>query len=1227
MSRPFTILSALLLLAARVASAQTVLSLSGSDWRICADVAGSGEQKRLFDVAPDGADWLPASVPGNIQADVEAAHRLPPLWYGAINPDLYEVARKDWWYRKDFALPADYAGKRLTLVFDGVDERCKVWLNGQKIGASAGMFRRFSFDVSSVAKPGETNRLAVQVARMPDELMPWMVNSDGPDIPYQKYWFLNGINRTRAILKDLKTPGNFSYDWSTNVWTLGIWKDVRLEATGPARIEWTRVGTALNGTFSRAVVTAGLEVDSLVDQPARAKFCISGQGPDVVREVDVKLEPGRNMVIAELPVDRPALWWPNGQGSQPLYTLRAEIRLANGTVSDARITRFGIRNLRWVHTEGAPADFISRYQLVINGRPVRTMGSGLILPEILPGCGLPHELQLLRQAQAVGMNFLRINGGGGGALFPEAWYDLADELGIMISHEFPIGNCSPETNPLFLANLEATVRSMLKQYRNHPSIVEFVGGNEMSWNSTTRHPALQLMQTLAAKETDQIFRATCPDAGARHSPWDFDIRKSYAHYNNVETMRYGEFGSCSPSHEEVWYRDIPIQSQWPLDSFDDPVLIHKNASRAVFAPDFWLVKPRTDWAFGPARDLRSLIRGGQYLGAEGLRYAYDALRRKGKRIGGFTNHCYSEPWPNAAGSYLVDHDGRPLMNYDFVKQGLAPIVLSLRYDSVMYAPEAGIHAELFLVSDAPGDAAGLRWQWLARNRTGKVLARGAGTAAIRPLEVKSLAAISLKPDADVGGPVLVEMRLCDASGEPLTERVQVFGPAGRAPLAGLLYNRDPETSPPVVELPDCPSNLAYIGNGAKPATATSSYPAAKHQANHLNDGRYGNEQSWIPGGPGASFQIDLGKVATVARFKLGRDRTGELADREMTSLKIETSADGHDWQTVFQRGGLASLAGAGPFKTLVVEIAPVQARYVRASVKPDSEPAACVDEFEVYGPGQNTARQLPQVRFEQPPLPPIKPVRRTTLTVTAGPSHADGDWETLDLAVKNTGPMTALFCEPHPLLVYRTDLLIANNNCFIPPGESRVVTIRAPRQAVGGLTLNQTGWWISCWNADDVTIEPSGDVLLSVGRRDKMCREFAGYFKANAGSPTVLTGNRPDTAHLPYWLDADEAARFEFNGTTGPARLRIHTADQAVETPTEVEITLNGRTVTKTLPKGLGIQRTDAAHLAFPASVECEWPASALQTGKNTLTIRVKGAGWFTWDALDLVKRREPDAR
>jgi beta-mannosidase len=1067
------------------------LPLSGADWWIHDDPTGSGQTNRDFEARVPAAGWIRVQVPGNIQADVERAHKLRPIWYGATDPNLYEIARKDWWYRKEFLVPAAYTGKRLTLVFDGVDERCEVWLNGQKIGGNAGMFRRFEFDVSEWAQPGQTNRLGVWIARMPEELVPLLVNSDGPGEkdPFGPYGFMTGVNKTRERLKDLKTPGNFSYDWAFNVWTLGIWKDVRLEATGPARIQWTRVETTSTNDYASAIVRAALEVESSAELAVKAVFQVTGSGRPMSKTIATALKKSRNLILAEIPLNRPSLWWPNGHGEQPLYTLHAELVSAEGVVSDSRSTRFGVRDIRWVHTEGAPTNYINRYQLVINGRKVRTIGTGLILPGVLPACVSEHNLRLLHQAKACGMNTLRINGGGGGPLFDERWYNLADELGIMIQYEFPIGNSTegrPETDAAFLTNLELTCRSMIKASRNHPSIIEYGGGNEMEWDENSKHPALAVMRKVAIEENDRLFRATSPDLGGKHAPWDFDILGgntgyggSYSHYNGflqstknpgTETMSYSEFGTCSPSHEEVWHRDAPLASQWPLNNLDDPVLIRKNATRAVFSPEHWLVKKRIDAVFGAPDNLHDLIAAGQYLGADGLRYIYDELRRRGRRLANITSHCFSEPCPNLAGSYLVDHAGRTLMNYDFLKQALAPISLSLRMESALYALATGIKTELFLVSDAPHAASGLRWKWLARDRLGKVFARNEGTADIQPLEVKSLGTLTLQPTGKVSpGLILVELRLEAADGKLLTERLQVFGDRGTAgPLAGLLRNR---------------------------------------------------------------------------------------------------AAEG-------------------------------QSEDVRITV------------------GSLTAPK------------PAHPVRRTTLAVKASASRIEGDQEVYALRVKNNGPMTALFCEPHPLLVYRTDLFIDNNNCFIPPDETRVITIRATRQAQSGLSLAQNGWRISCWNADDLTVAPSEDVVLSVGRQDQLCREYQGYFEVSQvkdGEEARCTGARPDTAQIPYRMAGASAVRFEFDCARAqarrPSRLRIHTADQSDDTATVVEVTLNGRTMAQTLPKGLGIQRTDPAHLAFPATIEFDLRGSELRPGKNTLSVRAGGNGWFTWDALDLVSR------
>ena len=140
-----------------------------------------------------------------------------------------------------------------------------------------------------------------------------------------------------------------------------------------------------------------------------------------------------------------------------------------------------------------------------------------------------------------------------------------------------------------------------------------------------------------------------------------------------------------------------------------------------------------------------------------------------------------------------------------------------------------------------------------------------------------------------------------------------------------------------------------------------------------------------------------------------------------------------------------------------------------------------------------------------------------------------------------------------------------------------------------------------------------------------MCREFAGYSDPNkaarAGKPAIV-GSRPDPSQVSYLLSDENPVRFEFNLGAGqvkrPARLRIHTADQSDKAPTKVVITINGRLMEGTLPLGLGIQRTDPAHLAFPATVEFQIPEADLRPGKNRLEVRTHGDGWFSWDALEL---------
>jgi len=1047
------------------AQSAAALSLSGADWFIREDQVANGEAEGFHTADVPAPGWIPASVPGNIQADLEAAHQLKPLWYGAGDPRLAEAAQKDWWYRRDFELPARMAGRRLKLIFDGVDYACDVWLNGKRLGSNAGMFRRFSYDVAGIIKPGERNQLALRIERIPAELVHILAASDGAmsggGENYPQEWgpdfFVNGINQTRQLLKDLKSPTNFGWDWGVNVYTLGIWQDVRLEASGGARIEWLQVLTELQGDYSRARVHVKLEIDSASALSARANLRVKGHGVDAAASVDAELSPGENVIAADLWLDAPELWWPNGQGDQPLYALEARLLdAADGALLAEGATRFAIREIRWEQVDGAPDEFINPYQLVVNGRPVRMLGSNILPPDLLFGRMNERGCRLIRLAAGTGMNSLRVWGGG---VFPtEDMFDLADELGIMLSQEFPMSSCRPETDAVFLANLEATIRGLVKRYRNHPCIIEWSGGNEMWWYQGDDHPALHLLERIVAEEDSRLFRATCPIQGARHSPWHYDPETHYTHYDDEELrdtgwrrgenkmMRYGEFGCHSPAHLEVWQREIPPTLHWPAYDENNPALIHKNVVQAVFTKEHWLLKSIFASLFGPVSTLEELLEAGQYLGAHGLRYAVDALRRRGRSIGGILTWVLNEPWPNGGGPYLVDYDGRPLMIYDFQKQALAPISLSLKYESSLYDPSAGLKAEVWLACDVAEPATNLRWRWTVRDIGGRVLSQFEDRASIEPLQAFKLGDIITGPlDAEAARHLLVELRLANAQGSLLSERIELFGPADEpAPFA------------------------AFLPGAARP-------------------------------------------------------------------------------------GG------------------------------------AVLEAVDISG-------------------------------------HTGGDADVLHIDLANHGPMTALFCRPRPLLAYRTDLDIENNYAFIPPGERRRLSIRAaPRE---GLTLAQTGWRISCWNAEDIVIPPSEDVIFSIGRRDAMCREFAGYedpSRIGDMAETVIEGPRLDPAALPFLMDAARRARFVFDSPRAwgrPARLRLHSADQSALNATQLEVTVNDLRLTATLPPGLGIQKQDPAHLAFPQTVTLDLPRGALVQGRNTLTVRVLNSGWFTWDSIDLIASR-----
>ncbi|MFZ2527296.1 MAG: hypothetical protein WAX14_06525, partial [Rhodococcus sp. (in: high G+C Gram-positive bacteria)] len=278
----------------------------------------------------------------------------------------------------------------------------------------------------------------------------------------------------------------------------------------------------------------------------------------------------------------------------------------------------------------------------------------------------------------------------------------------------------------------------------------------------------------------------------------------------------------------------------------NPVLIRKNVVRAVFGDDFWLQKSNIVRLFGPIDDLATLIAAGQFAAAHGLRYAVDALRRRGERLGGLTTWDYNEPWPNGAGSYLIDYDGRPLMSYTFMEQAVAPLALSLQYESNLYQAAAGFQASVWLVSDAPEATAGLHWEWRATDSQGRRLAGGGGTSNVLPQQALVVDRLAIAPTDDASRLILLETRLRDAANMILAERVEIIGSAeSDSPLRGLLPGatgeeavRPTTLTVRAVATDDGGLALQVTNNGAMTALFVEARPLIVYRSDLLIDNQY-----------------------------------------------------------------------------------------------------------------------------------------------------------------------------------------------------------------------------------------------------------------------------------------------------------------------------------------------------------------------------------------------------
>jgi len=320
-------------------------------WKLAAAPDVHAEAAELSKPGVDTAKWLPATLPGTVLTTMVDRGVYPDPDYGLNNLAIPESLNKqDYWYRTEFKAPKEAAGRQFTLTFEGINYKAEVWLNGQSLGTITGAFIRGVFDVTKILKPD--NVLLVRVSPPPHPGIPQEQSIKGGP----------GENGGMMCLDGPTFVATEGWDWIPAIRDrdTGIWQPVVLTASGGVKIGDPQVITKLplpDTSRADVMITVPLEnsTSSAVHGVLKVAFVprvVTKETKSIEVTKEITVPPGKSELkltpaeFAQLTLQNPQLWWPNGYGKQNLYVLKLNFS-EGGADSDTKSIRFGIREITY----------------------------------------------------------------------------------------------------------------------------------------------------------------------------------------------------------------------------------------------------------------------------------------------------------------------------------------------------------------------------------------------------------------------------------------------------------------------------------------------------------------------------------------------------------------------------------------------------------------------------------------------------------------------------------------------------------------------------------------------------------------------------------------------------------------------------------------------------------------------------------------------------------------
>ncbi|TCP22614.1 beta-mannosidase [Tenacibaculum skagerrakense] len=637
--------------------------------------------------------WRTAEVPGTVHTDLLKHNIIENPFYRLNEHHVQWVDKEDWVYKTSFTISKEILEKeQLEIEFQGIDTYSDIYVNNSKVLSTDNMFRSYKVDVKEYLKEGDNELKIILESPIKKgiekyDAIDYQIEVSDNDLA--KIGKVEGDKKVSVFSR--KAGYHFGWDWGPRLVTSGIWRPVILKNWNHFKIEDVFIRQKI--LKDSAQLSAEIEILS-TKELEKSELEISINDTILVTK-DFPLSIGKNKFTIPFIIKNPKLWWPNGMGNQYLYDINVKVSHKNH--SDEKQNRVGLRTIELLREKDSIG---TSFYFKVNGVPTFMKGANYIPQDLfLPRVKDSNYHHILSSAKEANMNMIRV--WGGGFYENKEFYDLCDEMGLLVWQDFMFACAMYPGDTEFLENVKQEAIDNVKHLRNHTSIALWCGNNEVlsawerwgwkqkvtkeqsekaantTWQSYVDIFHKVLPEVVEQYDSDRNYWASSPSSelGVPESHTDGDAhywgvwwgKEPFNNYN-VKIPRFmSEFGFQSfPELATVNKYTIPEDH----DIFSEVMKSHQRSSIGNGTIKEYMLRH-----YKQPKDFESFLYVSHLLQAYGITTGIEAHRKNRYRCMGSLYWQINDCWPVASWS-SIDYYGKWKALHYGVKESFKKTIVS-----------------------------------------------------------------------------------------------------------------------------------------------------------------------------------------------------------------------------------------------------------------------------------------------------------------------------------------------------------------------------------------------------------------------------------------------------------------------------------------------------------------------------------------------------------------------